>query len=203
MLCNAWNDIMVWYVMVWYIICICKQQIQHPTATLIARTATAQDEFTGDGTTSNVLFIGELLKQSERYLQEGLHARVLVEGFELARERTLQFLDKFKVETKDIDTDRERLLSVARTSLRTKVHRELADHLTPIVVDSVLLIQKPNEPIDLHMVEIMHMKHKSDLDTTLIKGLVLDHGARHPDMAKRSTDCYIFVCNVSLEYEKR
>lgn len=179
-----------------------EMQIQHPTAILIARTATAQDEFTGDGTTSNVLFTGELMKQSERYLQDGLHPRVLVEGFEAARERTLEFLEKFRVELKKIDTDRETLLNVARSSLRTKVHRELADHLTPIVVDAVLLIQRPNEAIDLHMVEIMEMKHKSDLDTRLIKGLVLDHGSRHPDMAKRATDCYIFVCNVSLEYEK-
>jgi len=29
------------------------------------------------------------------------------------------------------------------------------------------------------------------------------HGARHPDMAKRSEDAYILTCNVSLEYEKR
>lgn len=179
-----------------------EMQIQHPTAVLIARTATAQDEFTGDGTTSSVLFTGELMKQAERYLQDGLHPRILVEGFEQAREKTLEFLEKFKIETKEVELDREKLLSVARTSLRTKVHRELADHLVPIVVDAVLMIQRPNEPIDLHMVEIMHMKHRADLDTRLIRGLVLDHGARHPDMPKRSTDCFIFVCNVSLEYEK-
>jgi chaperonin GroEL (HSP60 family) len=34
-------------------------------------------------------------------------------------------------------------------------------------------------------VEIMHMRHKLDQDTRLVKGLVLDHGARHPDMPKR------------------
>lgn len=34
------------------------------------------------------------------------------------------------------------------------------------IVDSVLIIRKPNEPIDLHMVEIMEMKHKSETDTT-------------------------------------
>ena len=37
----------------------------------------------------------------------------------------------------------------------------------------------------------------------LIKGLVLDHGARHPDMKKRVEEAYILTCNVSLEYEKR
>lgn len=34
------------------------------------------------------------------------------------------------------------------------------------VVDSVLTVRKPDEPIDLHMVEIMEMKHKSETDTT-------------------------------------
>lgn len=33
------------------------------------------------------------------------------------------------------------------------------------VVDAVLAIAKPNEPIDLYMVEIMEMKHKTDSDT--------------------------------------
>ena len=46
------------------------QQIQHPTASLIARVATAQDDITGDGTTSNVLIIGELLKQADLYVSE-------------------------------------------------------------------------------------------------------------------------------------
>lgn len=32
--------------------------------------------------------------------------------------------------------------------------------------------------------------------------MVLDHGARHPDMKKRVEDAYILTCNVSLEYEK-
>ena len=36
----------------------------------------------------------------------------------------------------------------------------------------------------------------------LVRGLVLDHGARHPDMKKRVEDAYILTCNVSLEYEK-
>lgn len=48
------------------------QQIQNPTAIMIARTAVAQDDTSGDGTTSTVLFIGELMKQSERCIDEGM-----------------------------------------------------------------------------------------------------------------------------------
>ena len=54
-------------------------QITNPTAVMIARTAVAQDENTGDGTTSTVLLIGELLKHAERHLQEGVHPSLLVE----------------------------------------------------------------------------------------------------------------------------
>ena len=46
------------------------QQIQHPTASLIARASTAQDDVTGDGTTSTVMLIGELLKQADLYISE-------------------------------------------------------------------------------------------------------------------------------------
>merc|ERR1712201_41489 len=52
------------------------------------------------------------------------------------------------------------------------------------------------------MVELMEMQHRPETDTSLIKGLVLDHGGRHPDMPKRLENCYILTCNVSMEYEK-
>lgn len=176
-----------------------EMQIQHPVASLIARVATSQDDITGDGTTSCVLLVGEILKQAERAILEGVHNSVVIEGIELGKKRALQFLDKYCIERA---TDKELLTSVCRTSLRTKLREEMADSLTSIVVDSVLTIQTPERPLDLYMVEIMEMQHQTDMDTSLIKGLVLDHGTRHPDMNKRSSNCHILVCNVSLEYEK-
>uniref|UniRef100_A0A9L0R804 Chaperonin containing TCP1 subunit 6B n=1 Tax=Equus caballus TaxID=9796 RepID=A0A9L0R804_HORSE len=176
-----------------------EMQIQHPTASLIAKVATAQDDVIGDGTTSNVLIIGELLKQADLYISEGLHPRIIAEGFEAAKIKALEVLEQVKVKK---EMKREMLLAVARTSLRTKVHADLADVLTEAVVDSVLTIRRPGYPIDLFMVEIMEMKHKSETDTKLIRGLILDHGARHPDMKKRVEDAFILICNVSLEYEK-
>ncbi|KAI8467425.1 MAG: chaperonin complex component [Monoraphidium minutum] len=177
-----------------------EMQIQNPTAVMIARAAVAQDDVTGDGTSSIVLLIGELMRQSERYLSEGSHPRVLVEGFDVAKKALLEFLDNFK-ETVD-PSDREVLRMVARTSLRTKLYQSLADQLTDIVTDAVLAVQQPDEPIDLFMVEIMHMRHKLDQDTRLVRGLVLDHGSRHPDMPKRLENVYILTANISLEYEK-
>lgn len=57
---------------------------------MIARAATAQDDITGDGTTSNVVLIGELLKQAERYISDGLHPRVITEGYDLAKKESVK-----------------------------------------------------------------------------------------------------------------
>lgn len=48
----------------------------------------------------------------------------------------------------------------------------------------------------------MHMRHKRDTDTRLVRGLVLDHGSRHPDMPSRVDNAKILTCNLSLEYDK-
>ena len=103
-----------------------EMQIQNPTAVMIARTAVAQDDITGDGTSSTVLIIGELLKQAERYLNEGLHPRVLVEGFDAAKRASIKFLEDYKVPCPGVaNPDKELLTCVARTALRSKLREDL------------------------------------------------------------------------------
>jgi len=183
-----------------------EMQIQHPTAQMIARSATAQDVYTGDGTTTVVLLIGELLSRAQALLLEGVHPRVIQAGFVLAKERCSKFLDSMAKKIDDVKTARDLLLDVARTSLRTKLEPKLAESVTEIVVDACLAIHPPAEAkdqqLDLHMVEMIHMIHRRGEDSRLVKGLVLDHGARHPDMPKRLENCYVMTANVSLEYEK-
>jgi T-complex protein 1 subunit zeta len=219
-----------------------EMQIQNPTAAMIARTAVSQDDQVGDGTTSVVLLVGELLKQADRYISEGVHPTVIGEGFDLAKKEALKvrsiqfysvrlgvkmplkFLDEFK---QPVTLDRATLINVAHTSLATKLSPSLAKQLAADVVDAVLTIRPRQseegdvrhthgesplngsleskewkEPIDLHMVEIMKMQHRTGSETQLVRGLVLDHGARHPDMPKRVENAYILTLNVSLEYEK-
>lgn len=186
-----------------------EMQIQNPTAAMIARTAVAQDEQVGDGTTSVVLLVGELLKQADRYISEGVHPTVIGEGFDVAKKEALAFLESFK---RSVTLDRPTLINVAYTSLATKINNALAKKLAADVVDAVLTIRPPpppkdakdqyQEPIDLHMVEIMKMQHRTAAETQLVRGLVLDHGARHPDMPRRVENAYILTLNVSLEYEK-
>lgn len=183
------------------------------------------------------------MKMASRYVTEvcarmscnsqGVHPRLLTDGFEIAKNETLRFLDEFAVDVlitnysqeseEDIENDRELLYNVARTSLRTKLpedvrfqyadNTQLADHLTSMVTDAVLTVKRPGKPLDILMIEQMEMVTKDAMDSKLVRGLVvfgtgcnkqvLDHGTRHPDMPKSLKNCYILILNVSLEYEKR
>lgn len=60
---------------------------------------------------------------------QGLHPRIITEGFDKARVKTLEILEKLKIEIKPTHAS---LLDVARTSLRTKIHQQLADVLTDV-----------------------------------------------------------------------
>lgn len=191
-----------------------EMQIQHPVAALIARAATAQDVVTGDGSTGDVLVIGEMLKLAQRLIEEGVHPRVLAAGLDGARLEATKFLETFKLENKTVASDRELMEMIARCSLSTKLDERMANQMTSILVDSIQClmggdstsIKKDMEegriPLDLFMVEVLSMKQGLSSETRFIKGMVMDHGCRHPDMPSSLRNCYVLTCNVSLEYEK-
>lgn len=70
------------------------------------------------------------------------------------------------------------------------------------VVDALQTIYVPDEPLDLNRVEILTLPRNTALDSRLVKGLVMDHGNRHPDMPTLLKKVKIMTCNVSLEYEQ-
>lgn len=86
------------------------------------------------------------------------------QGFEIAKKHALAYLDDFKRPLPGGTDDppstpdgRDALRLVARTALRTKLSEALADALAGVVLDAVLTVRRKGEPIDLFMVEIMHM----------------------------------------------
>ena len=61
----------------------------------------------GDGTTSTVLFCGDLLRVASRFIDEGVHPRIITDGFHLAKEEVTRFLESYKVNKPGIEADRE------------------------------------------------------------------------------------------------
>ena len=67
--------------------------VQHPAAKMIVQVAKAQDDETGDGTTSSVVLAGEFLKHGLELLDKKIHASLIVEGYKTAASKAQKYLE--------------------------------------------------------------------------------------------------------------
>jgi len=83
-----------------------------------------------------------------------MHPHLITEGFQIAYNALCKFLIEFR---KELPIERNLLVEVAQTALRTKLELKLANHITECVVDAILAIRKDEKDFDpdLHMIEIM------------------------------------------------
>lgn len=172
--------------------------IIHPAAAFIAKSVTGQAENCGDGTIMTVLFISGLLHKAESYIEDGVHPNVICSGLHKCMKHIVGALDGIKV-TKSVDS--ETLSCLASNICSTKLPGEMASSLASICSEAVISACK-GDHLDLTMIEMITLKSGSIADTKLIRGLVLDHGGRHPNMPKKLEKVGILLLNVSLEYEK-
>ena len=110
-----------------------------PTAQFISRSAAAIDDQYGDGTSSVCILNAEILKGAERYLIEGVHPRILVDGLKEGTQRVLKIIDKMAV---PITPTNGLLEGVVRSSLVTKVPLDLANKMTEITTEAINIIRK-------------------------------------------------------------
>jgi chaperonin GroEL (HSP60 family) len=65
-----------------------EMQIEHPIAKMLVEVAKTQEDEVGDGTTTAVVFAGELLKNAERLLDLEIHPTVISKGYRIAAEKS-------------------------------------------------------------------------------------------------------------------
>lgn len=173
--------------------------VQHPSSKFIVDLAKTQDEETGDGTTTVVVLAGELLKNAEDLIDQDIHPSIIVEGYRMAQDEALKYLDEISV-TMDTD-DKKTLLAIAQTSMNSKIVAGEKEVISDIVVDAAIAV-KDKGKVDLDNIVIIKKQGASLGETELIKGLVLDKEVVHMDMPKEIKDAKILLLNVALETVK-
>ena len=177
--------------------------VQHPAAKMLIEVAKTQDKEVGDGTTTAVIFAGELLKKAEGLLGQNIHPSIIISGYQKAADKALETLEKVST-TVSMD-ERETLLKLSSTSMRSKQISSSRDYLSGIVVDAVKLIveKRGNEVLaDIDNVQLVKKEGKSVEETQLIRGIIIDKEVVHDGMPKKVKDAKIALVNAALEIEK-
>ncbi|MFQ6054470.1 MAG: thermosome subunit alpha [Methanosarcinales archaeon] len=146
-------------------------ETEHPTAKMIIEVAHTQEDEAGDGTTSAVVFAGELLKKAEELLAQKIHATTIIKGYKSATKKAQELLDNMAISVKAEDEDL--LKKIAITALASKgigsnpklaekcvkAVRAIEDNGKINVDENIMLLKKRGKSVD---------------ETEFVNGLVID-----------------------------
>jgi len=177
-----------------------EMDIEHPAGKMIVEVAKTQDAEVGDGTTTAVIIAGELLKNAEDLLVQGVHPTIIAEGYQMAAEKALMILDGFASVVKPTDT--VILKKIAGTALTGKNAEVSKDLLSDIIVKAIAFITDTDGTVDIAHINVEKKVGGSADDSTLIEGMVIDKERAHPNMPKSVKDAKILLLNVALEFKK-
>jgi len=178
-------------------------EVEHPAGKMMVEVAKTQDDMVGDGTTTAVVFAGELLKKAEELLDQNIHPTVIVSGYRKAVQKAVETINKISTPV-DIE-DRETLKKVALTSMGSKAVGVAKEQLADIAVDAVKQIveQRGEKRVaDIDNIQIIKKEGKSLFESQLVRGIIIDKEAVHSGMPKKIENAKIALLDCPLEIEK-
>eukprot|EP00824_Muranothrix_gubernata_P003081 TRINITY_DN13841_c0_g1_i1.p1 TRINITY_DN13841_c0_g1~~TRINITY_DN13841_c0_g1_i1.p1 ORF type:complete len:574 (+),score=149.98 TRINITY_DN13841_c0_g1_i1:170-1723(+) len=173
--------------------------IVHPAAATLVDVARSQDEEVGDGTTSVVLFAGELLKEAKPFVEEGVHSQVIIKAYRQALGMAMHRLREV-AETVDSSQQRNLLERCATTALTSKLVAAQKDFFGKMVVDAVLHLDQETLPIE--MIGVKKVGGGSLEDSLLVEGVAFKKTfsyAGFEQQPKKFRDAHVLLLNVELE----
>jgi thermosome len=190
--------------------------VQHPAAKMLIEITRSVDDEVGDGTKSAVILAGSLLEKAEDLISKNVHATVIVDGYRRAAQKAMEILQG--ISTRVDPKDKAGLVTVAITSMASKLASAKSSMLADIIVDSVLKVVEEHEDtydsgirsnvarskyrVDVDNIKVEKKAGASINDTMLIQGIVLDKEVVHGAMPKRIENATIALLNCPLEVEK-
>jgi thermosome len=179
-----------------------EMDVEHPAAKMLVEVAKTQDEEVGDGTTSAVVFAGELLAQAEELLNQDVHATVIIKGYRMARTKSLEILDRIAqpIDPEDVKT----LNNIAITSMTGKGAEAAREELAKLAVKAVKLVAEEDGTceVDTDHIKLEKKEGGAITDSELINGILIDKERVHPSMPKRVEKAKIALVNHAFEIEK-
>ncbi|MBN1540260.1 MAG: thermosome subunit, partial [Candidatus Thermoplasmatota archaeon] len=176
--------------------------VEHPAAKMVIEVAKTQDEQCGDGTTTAVIFAGELLKLAEALIEKNIHPTLITEGYRLAAEKAVEVLGKTAMNLED---DADALIKIAKTSMTGKSAGDKKELLADIVVKAVQSIVEERDGkkrADIDNIKVEKKQGGSINDTELIEGIIVDKERVHEGMPTFIENPSIALVNAAFEVKK-
>ena len=178
-----------------------EMSVEHPAAKMLIEVAKTQEKEVGDGTTTAVVIAGELLRKAEELLDQNIHPSVIINGYEMARNKAVEELKSIAKEVKADDT--EMLKKIAMTSITGKGAEKAREQLAEIVVEAVrTVVDEETGKVDKDLIKVEKKEGAPIEETKLIRGVVIDKERVHPQMPKKVENAKIALLNCPIEVKE-
>ncbi|KAG8190220.1 hypothetical protein JTE90_011941 [Oedothorax gibbosus] len=146
-------------------------EIQHPAAKLVVYASDMQEREVGDGTSFVIIFTGALLKNAEELLKMGLAPSEIIQGYELALEKTLEILPNLMcTEIKDVSNEEEAVKGI-RTALMSKAYGT-EDFLARLIAKACILVKPEHSAFNVDNVRVSKIVGCGIDSSSIIEGMV-------------------------------
>ena len=176
-----------------------EMDIEHPAAKMVVEVAKTQDEEVGDGTTTAVIFAGELLKKAEELMNQKIHPTVIAVGYRHAAAKADEILNQIAIPVPH--GDKEMLKKIASTAMTGKSAGGIGEKLSAMAVEAVLAVEDNGE-VDTSNIKVEKKIGASAQDSMIVKGIALDKKILHENMPKKVENAKILLLNFPLEVKK-
>ncbi len=178
-----------------------EMDVDHPTAKMIVEASKSQDTAVGDGTTTVVVLAGELLKQAESLLDQGVHSTIIADGYHLAAVEAKKELEDLSLKANNDET----LKKIAITALSGKNTGVSSDFLADLVVKAINSVAEERDGkimVDTANIKVDKKSGGSAADTQFINGIIIDKEKVHSKMPGIVKNAKIALINSALEIKK-
>lgn len=178
----------------------------NPAAKVLVNISKVQDEEVGDGTTTVTVLAAELLREAEKLVNRKIHPQTIIDGYRIANKAAREALIRSAIDhSQDKAAFREDLLSIARTTLSSKILSQDKEKFAQLAVNAILRL---NGSTNLDHIQVISKLGGKLSDSYLDDGFILEKnfGVRQPKrigkIAGKQEGTKILVANTPMDTDK-